>query len=47
LETEKPTDPGAPITHEMIVNGEIPTPKGDTLAPAEMIKGKLQESGEP
>jgi hypothetical protein len=47
LGTGKPTDPGAPITHEMIVNGEIPTPKGETLAPAEMIRGKLEGAGEP
>jgi hypothetical protein len=47
LKGGNPTDPGAPITHEMITNGEIPTPKGKTLAPAEIIRGKLEESGEP
>lgn len=36
--TQPTTDPDAPITHEIIVNDEIPTPKGDTLAPPEMIK---------
>jgi hypothetical protein len=47
LKGGKPTDPGAPITHEMITNGEIPTPRGEPLAPAEIVRGKLEASGEP
>ncbi|MFI9385727.1 hypothetical protein [Kutzneria sp. NPDC052558] len=30
----KPTDPGLPVTHDMIVQGKIPSPNGDTLPPA-------------
>ncbi len=29
-----PNDPGLPVTWEMIINGTIPTPGGDTLPPA-------------
>ena len=29
-----PADPGMPITHDMIVNGEIPVPGGGTLPPS-------------
>jgi hypothetical protein len=29
-----PTEPGMSITHDMIVNGEIPVPGGGTLPPA-------------
>ncbi|MFJ3665755.1 RHS repeat-associated core domain-containing protein [Streptomyces sp. NPDC090106] len=32
-----PSDPGLPITPEMITNGEIPTPSGGTVAPAVQI----------
>ncbi|MEV4450476.1 MULTISPECIES: hypothetical protein [Streptomyces] len=33
----KPTDPGAPVTHEDIVEGRIPA-KGGSLAPAVRIR---------
>lgn len=44
-----PTDPGGPITHEMIVNGKIPGADGQTLPPAEMISGSggIEGSGGP
>lgn len=34
-----PSDPGVPITHSMITNGQIPTPSGGYLAPASPISG--------
>ncbi|WP_405687141.1 DUF6531 domain-containing protein [Streptomyces sp. NBC_00057] len=33
-----PADPGPPVTREQIINGEIPTPKGNTLPPATQIR---------
>jgi hypothetical protein len=33
----KPTDPGMPVTHDSIVNGNIPTPSGGTMPPATQI----------
>lgn len=32
-----PTDPGLPITHDMIVNGTIPTPGGGNIPPGTQI----------
>ncbi len=32
-----PSDPGMPVTHDMIVNGTIPTPSGETLPPATQL----------
>jgi hypothetical protein len=34
----EPTDPGYPVTHDMIVNGEIPTPGGGFVPPARQIQ---------
>ncbi|MQS39020.1 putative T7SS-secreted protein [Streptomyces katsurahamanus] len=31
-------DPGAPVTHEAIVNGEIPSSRGGTMPPAKQIR---------
>ncbi|MEW1626927.1 putative T7SS-secreted protein [Streptomyces sp. NPDC089173] len=33
-----PDDPGLPVTHDDIVNGNIPDSRGGTLAPAEQIR---------
>ncbi|MGN4124582.1 hypothetical protein ACMGD3_06120 [Lysinibacillus sphaericus] len=33
----KPTDPGKPVTHDAIVNGNIPTPSGGTMPPATQL----------
>ncbi|MFV2118770.1 RHS repeat-associated core domain-containing protein, partial [Streptomyces sp. Act-28] len=33
-----PSDPGPPVTQEMIVNGQIPTPSGRTLPPATPLR---------
>ncbi len=33
----KPTDSGMPVTHDSIVNGNIPTPSGGTMPPATQI----------
>jgi hypothetical protein len=38
-----PTDAGKPITQKMIINGEIPTPGGETLPPATLIRGNVTE----
>jgi hypothetical protein len=32
-----PSDPGMPVTHDAIVNGNIPTPSGETMPPATQI----------
>ncbi|HBE9177826.1 hypothetical protein [Serratia fonticola] len=31
------SDPGLPVTHSMIINGEIPKPRGGFLSPATPI----------
>ena len=36
----KPTDPGFPVTHGAIINGEVPTPSGGTLPAATEISLK-------
>ncbi|MFI7893501.1 hypothetical protein ACIFUY_19860 [Streptomyces sp. CACIS-1.16CA] len=37
--TEAPViDPGLPVTHDDIVNGNIPDSRGGTLAPADQIR---------
>lgn len=33
-----PDDPGLPVTHDDIVNGNIPDSRGGTLAPADQIR---------
>jgi hypothetical protein len=32
-----PSEPGMPVTHDAIVNGEIPTPSGETMPSATQI----------
>ncbi|MGL4696518.1 hypothetical protein [Enterococcus larvae] len=32
-----PNDSGKAISHDAIINGNIPTPKGDSLPPSEQI----------
>ncbi|WP_243788693.1 RHS repeat-associated core domain-containing protein [Saccharopolyspora gloriosae] len=34
----EPSDPGMPITHDALVNGQVPRPDGGTLAPALQIR---------
>ncbi|MFG2334622.1 hypothetical protein ACGFMM_34155 [Streptomyces sp. NPDC048604] len=40
-----PTDPGKPVTEEMIAQGKIPTPQGGTLPPGVRIEMKKERNG--